>query len=147
MRTKTTRLKNGTRVTRATTGPLEWEIQAAAVRVLRALPEFNKRFTLAGDFNAGRRGFQQATIAKATGLTAGEHDLRLYLEGGRLGLIEYKAGTGLSQAQRARHALLFGLGFQLQAIVKAASEDDSAQQTLAVVRGWLAANDNQKVEG
>lgn len=144
-RTKTTKLKNGTRVTRATTSPKEWVLQAAAVRALRALPEFGRRFTLAGDMAAARRTRQGAAIAQATGLTPGEHDLRLYLEGGVLGLIEMKAGKGrLQPVQRDRHALLHRLGFKRQAVVKATTEADSVEQVLAVVRGWLAANDNQK---
>lgn len=107
------------------------------------MPEFGKRFTLAADMAAGRRSVQTAAIAKATGLTPGEHDLRLYMEGGRLGLIEYKtAGGRLSPEQRDRGALLFRLGFQLQAVIKATSEADAASQSVACVRGWLAANDN-----
>lgn len=142
-RTKTTTLKNGTRVTRASTDVPEWKLQAASVRTLRALPEFNKRFTLAGDMAAGRRGWQTATIAKATGLVKGEADLRLYMEGGRLGLIEYKAANGrLSPEQKDRAALLARLGFGYQAIVKATSEADAAMQSVAVVMGWLAGNDN-----
>lgn len=148
MRTKTTTLKNGTRVTKASTDVPEWKIQAAAVRALRAMPAFGRRFTLAGDMASGRRGWQTATIAKATGLVKGEADLRLYMEGGRLGLIEYKAAKGrLSPEQKDRAALLARLGFGYQAIVKATSEADSAEKTLAIVKGWLAANDNQKVEG
>lgn len=148
MGTKTTQLKNGTRVVKATKATPEWRLQAAQVRALRALPEFNKRFTLAGDQNAGRRGKQTAAIAKATGLTPGEHDVRIYLEGGRLGLIENKAEKGrLSPEQRDRHALLARLGFGHQAVIKAAMEADAALQAVSTVMGWLAANDNQKVEG
>jgi hypothetical protein len=148
-RTKTTTLKNGTKVTKAVEGPpKEWRIQSAAVRALRAMPEFGRRFTLAADMASGRRGWQTATIAKATGLVKGEADLRLYMEGGRLGLIEYKAAKGrLSPEQKDRAALLARLGFGYQAIVKATSEAASAEQTLAIVKGWLAANDNQKLEG
>ena len=147
-RTKTTTLKNGTKVTRAVAGVLEWQLQAEAVRRLRAMPEFNKRFTFAGDMAAARRTRQGATIAKATGLTPGEHDLRIYLEGGILGLIEMKAGKGVVKpVQRDRHALLHRLGFHRQAIVKATTEADAAMQVVSIVRGWLAANDNQKVEG
>src|ERR1700744_5010959 len=91
---KTTKLKNGTRVVRSTTTVPEWRLQAAQVRALRAMPEFNKRFTLAGDQNAGRRGRKAAAIASATGMTPGEHDLRIFMEGGRLGLIENKAEKG-----------------------------------------------------
>ena len=144
MGTKTTKLKNGTRVVRRTDTVPEYKIQAAAVRALRALPEFGRRFTLAADMAAGKRGRQNAAIAKATGLIKGEADLRVYLEGGRLGLIEYKAAKGrLSSEQKDRGALLYRLGFTMQAVVKATSEADSAAQTLSVVKGWLAGNDNQ----
>lgn len=140
-RTRTT--KNGTKVTLAVAGLLEWHLQASAVRAMRSLPEFNKRFTFAGDFNAAKRAPQQATIAKATGLTRGEHDVRVYLEGGILGLIEMKAANGrLGPEQRDRHALLHRLGFTRQAVVKATTEADAAAQVVAVVKGWLAANDN-----
>lgn len=144
-RTKTTTLKNGTKVTKAAKGALEWQLQAEACRQLRALPSFNKRFAFAGDMAAARRTRQGATIAKATGLTPGEHDLRIYLEGGRLGLIEMKAGKGTVKAvQRDRHALLQRLGFHRQAIVKATTEADAAFQVVSIVQGWLAANDNQE---
>lgn len=143
MGTKTTTLKNGTRVTRVTDTVPEYKIQAAGVRALRTMPEFGRRFTLAADMAAGRRSRQNAAIAKATGLVAGEADLRLYLEGGRLGLIEYKTAKGrLSPEQRDRGSLLARLGFTMQAVVKATSEADSAVQTVSLVRGWLAANDN-----
>lgn len=143
---------------------LEWLLQAAAVRSLRGLPEYARTacdarpgsFTLAGDFNAARRSMQESAKAKATGLTSGEHDLRLYLwpasarTGGTLGLVEFKAANGrLSTEQRDRHALLAALGFTRQAVVRAVSEDDAAAQSVALVRGWLAdaptagaANDN-----
>ncbi|MGB3042469.1 MAG: VRR-NUC domain-containing protein [Xanthobacteraceae bacterium] len=140
---KTTKLTNGTRVVRRTDAVPEWKLQAAQVRALRAMPEFGRRFTLAGDQNAARRGVQTATIAKATGMTPGEHDLRLYLEGGRLGLIENKTEKGrLSPEQRDRHALLYRLGFTYQTVIRATSEADAAAQAVAVVRGWLAGNEN-----
>jgi hypothetical protein len=143
MGTKTTQLRNGTRVVRLTKSVPEWRLQASQVRALRALPEFGRRFTLAGDQNAGRRGKQTAAIAKATGLTPGEHDLRVYLEGGRLGLIENKAEKGrLSPEQKDRHALLARLGFSHQSVIKAATEADSAALAVSTVLGWLAANDN-----
>lgn len=136
-----------TKVVRATKAVPEWRLQAAQVRALRAMPEFCRRFTLAGDQNAGRRGKQTAAIAKATGMTPGEHDLRIYLEGGRLGLIENKAENGrLSPEQRDRHALLARLGFGYQAVIKAATEADAADMAMATVRGWLAANDNGEVK-
>jgi TRAP-type uncharacterized transport system substrate-binding protein len=143
-RTKTTTLKNGTKVTKAVEGPpKEWRIQSAAVRALRAMPEFGRRFTIAADMAAHKRRPQDATIAKATGLVKGEADLRLYMEGGRLGLIEYKAAKGrLSPEQKDRAALLARLGFGYQAIVKATTEADAAMQTVSVVKGWLGIADN-----
>src|SRR5687767_6721271 len=82
---RTTTLANGTSVVRAKlveVGPLEWQVQAEAVRRCRALPGFGDEagpgvtFTLAGDFNAGRRGMQESVKAKATGIVAGEEDIR-----------------------------------------------------------------------
>lgn len=126
---------------------LEWKLQAAAVKALRNLPEFDATFTLAGDFNAARRSPQESTKAKATGLTPGEHDLRIYMLQGRLGLIEFKGAKGrLSPEQAARHGLLRTLGFTMQAVVKASTEEEAATATLALVRTWLAANDNQTAE-
>lgn len=115
----------------------EWRLQAAAVRRLRARPDFGVRFALAGDMNAARRGKQTATVAKATGMTAGEPDLRLYAEAGRLLLVEYKAGKGrLSQDQRDRHALLTRLGYAVH-VVRATTEADCADQTEALLDAWL----------
>lgn len=107
------------------------------------MPEFGRRFTLAADMAAGKRGWQNAAIAKATGMVAGEADLRCYLDGGRLGLIEFKAENGrLSPEQRDRHALLARLGFGHQAVIKAATEADAADMAMSTVRRWLATNDN-----
>lgn len=122
-------------------------MQAEAVRALRALPQFGRRFTVAGDMNAARRGPAMAAIAKATGMAAGEPDVRVYMAGGHLGLIELKTATGrLSPAQRDRHNLLRRLGFTRLAVVKATTRHDAAAQTVSVVLGWLgelqAANDN-----
>lgn len=147
LRPKTKKLPNGTTVTTVEPAPPEeWAMQAEAVRRLRQLPQYDREFTLAGDFNAARRSPREATKAKATGLTPGEHDLRIYLQGGRLGLIELKRtrrqGGRLSPAQRDRHALLQRLGFNRQAVVYAADEDDAATQVVAIVLEWLAANDN-----
>lgn len=133
----------------------EWLLQASGVRALRAMPEYVDdakdvkpgTFTLAGDFNAARRSMREQVKAKATGLTPGEHDKRVYMFGGALGLIEYKgASTQVSKDQRNRHALLSALGFTRQAVLRAATEDDAAEQAVSIVRGWLAAsvaaNDN-----
>lgn len=142
----TTTLANGTKVTKTKVvqAPvLEWRLQAAAVRALRNHPSFGQTFTLAGDMNSARRGPQAQMQAKATGLAPGEPDLRLYIAGGRLCSIEYKAARGrLSPEQVARHALLARLGFTV-AVVKAATEAEATEKTLALLAGWLPANDNK----
>lgn len=126
--------------------PLEWELQAAQVTALRALPEYAltaahvgpRSFTLAGDQNSGKRGPTARAQAMAAGLAPGEHDLRLYLSGGRLGLIENKVGAAkLEPSQVKRHPLLAALGFDRQAVIRATTREDAAQQAVAVVRGWL----------
>ncbi len=136
---------------------LEWRLQAAAVRRVRSMPGYGvewatdergswPEFTIAGDFNAARRSPQEAVKAKATGLTPGETDLRVYLHGARLKMIEYKGADGkLSADQKTRHLLLRGLGFDI-VVVKAKTEDEAADATEALVRAWLGrpANDNRR---
>lgn len=133
----------------------EWRLQAEAVRQLRAMPEYAATaaqaragsFTLAGDFNAGRRSRQESMKAKATGLVAGEADLRVYASGGRVLMLEYKNAEGrLSGEQKDRHALLRALGYTVE-VIKAATPEECAQMSVATVRAWLAAsaavNDNK----
>lgn len=131
---------------------LEWVLQAAAVRRIRTIPGYaaewtpSARFTLAGDFNAGRRSRQESIKAAATGLTAGEADLRLYFTGGSLKMIEFKgARTPVSRDQMVRHELLDGLGFDI-VIVRAKTEMEAADAAEALVRAWLAGavNDNHR---
>ena len=140
LRRTTTRLDNGTTVTKTKLVPRavqEYEIQAEAVRRLRKMPEFDKRFTLAGDMAAGKRSRQGATIAKATGLVPGDPDLRLYLEGGRLCMIEFKAGKGRESTEQVdRIALLDTLGFTV-VVVKANTAAEGAERTVELVQGWL----------
>jgi hypothetical protein len=64
--------------------------------------------------NAGKRNKAAASIAKLSGLTAGEPDVRIYAKGGRMALVEIKRFKGVrSQAQIDRHALLKSLGFEV----------------------------------
>lgn len=131
------------KVTTAPALPLEWELQAAQVRRLRSMPEYGKQFLLAGDMNSAKRGPNAQAQAIATGMTPGEPDLRIYLTGGRLASIENKVGKGrLSPAQRDRHAALAKLGHIVD-IISATSEQDAADQAVALVLGWIAANTNQ----
>lgn len=116
----------------------EWRLQAAQVRRLRSMPEHGRQFLLAGDQNAARRGPRAAIEAQATGMTPGEPDLRIYLPNGRLAMIENKTLKGrLSPAQRDRHAALSRLGHTV-AVVRAATEQDAADQAEALIRQWLA---------
>ncbi|MFK3663956.1 VRR-NUC domain-containing protein [Ochrobactrum teleogrylli] len=144
------RVKITTKAGKVTTKPAgeeEWVLQAAVIKALRAHPAFAVAadkvrpgtFTLAGDFNAARRSMREAAKAKATGLTPGEHDIRLYLYGGVLGLIEMKAkDTPVSKAQKDRHALLHALGFDLQAIVRATATEEAEAAVRAILDEWLA---------
>ncbi|MEZ0212457.1 MAG: VRR-NUC domain-containing protein [Xanthobacteraceae bacterium] len=148
---KTRVTANGTKVITAklvAAPELEWRLQAAAVRRLRDMPTYcatmpdggalpRGAFTIAADFNAARRSAQEAVKAKATGIAAGEPDLRIYLFGGRPGLIEFKAERGrLSKEQIARHALLEALGYRVK-VIRASTEWGCADAAEAVVWGWL----------
>jgi hypothetical protein len=140
------RTKNGTRVVRAANDNSipEWKIQAEAVRRLKAFPGYGDEvgpgvtFTLAGDFNAARRSMQESVKAKATGIAAGEEDLRIYGLGGRLLLIEMKGPkTQVSADQRKRHALHRDLGFRVE-IIRGKSIDQGASEVVDLVKEWLA---------
>lgn len=135
--------RNG-KVTAKPAPELEWKLQAAAVRALKAMPEFGRQFLLAGDQAAGKRGPKAQMQALATGLTPGDPDLRIYLPAGRVAFIEYKTSTGrMSPAQRQRHADMRHLGHTVE-VVAAATEDECAAATVALVRGWLAGNSNEQ---
>lgn len=144
-----------TRAGKVTTKPapvLEIDLQAAAVRKLRAMPEYvfdaadvkPGTFTLAADQNgSGARGWNTGVKLKAAGMVAGEPDTRLYFYGGTLRCVEYKAKNGkLEPSQGKRFPLLRALGFTVE-VVEATTEDEAADKAEALVRGWLAAaNDN-----
>ena len=134
--------KAGVTTTKVESAPvLEWRHQAAIIRRLRQMIKSGITFAVAGDMN-GLPIFsaQMKVKAKATGMTSGEHDVRVYMPGGRLGLIEVKGAEGVvSDEQEKRHALLASLGFTLQGTIFAKEEADAADQAEAIVRGWLAA--------
>jgi len=146
-RRKTTTTANGTRVVTTSTGDNdnvpEWKIQAEAIRRLKRLPGYGGEagpdvtFAIAGDFNSGRRGGQEATKAKATGLTAGEEDIRVYGAGGKLLLIEMKGpATPVSADQKKRHALHRHLGFDVH-VVRGKTVDKGASDVVDIVSKWL----------
>jgi hypothetical protein len=149
VRTKLT--TRGGKVTARPARPLEWELQAAQVRRLLAMPEYGTHFLLAGDQNAAKRGPRAQVEALAAGMTAGEPDLRVYGTGGRVWLIENKVGrAALTDSQRERHPALAAIGHPVT-IVRAVTCDEAADKAEALVRGWLgennAANDNKAVDG
>lgn len=126
------------KVTTKPAPPKEWELQAAQVRALRSLPSYGKRFLLAGDQNAAKRGPRAQQEAIAAGMTPGEADLRIYLAGGQIRMIENKVGKGrLSIQQKDRHAALSRLGHDV-VVVSATTPSDAAGQAVALVQGWLA---------
>jgi hypothetical protein len=149
VRIVTTVSANGTRVRVTDALPQEWELQAAQVRALRALKEFaiceadvlsgRGKFTIAGDQNSAKRGPKARMQAIAAGMVAGEHDVRIYMTGGNIGLIENKVGNAsLEPNQKVRHPLLSALGFHRQAIIRATTTAGAAIQAVDLVRGWLA---------
>lgn len=134
-----------TKIIRRSTAVPEWKLQAAQVRALRAMPEYGRSFLFVGGMEAGRRGPQAATIAKATGLTAGHPDLTIFMLGSRCAFIENKTAeaakkkkrtSGLDPAQVERHEALRRLGHTVEVIV-AANEDEAAEAAVAFVRGLL----------
>jgi len=146
----TTTLANGTKVTRTKlveADDLEWQIQAEAYRQIQRLPGYGDEaapgvtFTCAADGNTGKR---RGTISKATGIKAGEEDLRLYKLGGDVLLIELKAAkTLISADQHKRHALHRHLGFRVE-VVRGKTIEQGAADVVALVKEWLGepANDN-----
>lgn len=116
---------------------LEVDLQAAQVQALRNHPAYGIRFALAGDMNAGERGGKAAEDALRSGMTAGEPDLRLYFDRGRLVLVENKEESyHLSDDQVARHKLLRALGYEVVTIY-AATEDLAVRDVLDIVRQML----------
>lgn len=147
LRKTTTKLANGTRVTKTTliqADPLEWECQAAAVRDLRQLPGYGDEagpgvtWTFAADFNSARRSMNESVKAKATGIKAGEEDLRLYAMGGHALLLELKGPkTAVSADQKKRHALHRHLGFRVE-VIRCKTIEQGAADVVALVQDWLA---------
>lgn len=142
----------GGKVTAKPAPMLEIDLQAAGVRGLKAMQEYVHSvddvrpgtFTLAADQNgSGKRGRNAATKLKAAGMAAGEPDLRVYFFGGVLRCAEFKGEKGkLEPSQKERFPLLRALGFTIE-VIEASTEAEAAAKAVALVRGWLAANDNE----
>ena len=118
---------------------LEWRLQAAITRRFNQMIKAGMNFTFAGDMNGLPLFGSQAKVkAKATGMMAGEHDMRVYMPCAQLGLIEVKEWENTtSAAQIDRHALLDDLGFTRQAIIRVKTEQEAADAAEAIVLEWL----------
>ena len=127
------------KVTITTALPLEWELQAAAVKRLRQIPGI----LFAAGMESGKRGPKAQMQAVATGMATGHPDMTILLPAGRVFFIEYKASAGaLSPVQAARHKAMRKLGHVVE-VVKASTELECADETERLVRLHLAANDNE----
>jgi len=106
--------------------------QACAIRALRKAERDGFPITSSGDMNAGKRGAKAAATAALTGLTPGETDIRIYLDGGKLISVELKTEKGrLSTEQKDRHELLRGLGFEVH-VVKNEHPLDTAIEVMEI---------------
>ena len=104
----------------------EWELQAYIIQEAR-----RAKYVVAGDMNAGKRNPGQA---KATGILAGEPDMRFYLEGPRLVLIELKTKKGIvSEGQLKHHDKLKLFGFEVYTVF-GESPVDAWEKTLNCLR-------------
>jgi hypothetical protein len=100
----------------------EDDLQMAIVQTLR-----RRGILFAADQNAGKRSKRDGARRKALGMAAGEPDLRLYLDDGRIVFVEVKTARGrMSGAQIERRKALDALGYEthvLQALTPAEAVD------------------------
>ena len=100
--------------TRSSRGVTEAAIQRGVASYLRRLAQLSGAFTFTHPANEGKRSPMQGAILKAAGMQTGEPDIILFLRGGSAAFIELKNGQGhVSIAQRQRHEVLRGLGFDV----------------------------------
>lgn len=112
----------------ATVNWSEDDLQMTVVRTLRRLGVCH-----AADQNAAKRSKRDGARRKVLGMVAGEADVRLYLPGGRLVMVEIKAWRGtLSDAQKARHAELRALGFDVH-VLKAKTPADAVAKIIDIL--------------
>lgn len=115
----------------------EWHLQASAVKWLRRYRQAGWPIRVAGDMNSARRTLKEQGHAAATGINAGEPDLRVYLPQGKLLLIEFKRSDGTaSEYQDKAHEELRGLGHDV-VLLAPANEDEAAEHTAALVSSRL----------
>jgi hypothetical protein len=110
---------------------LPWSEDAIQAKICSALRAAG--IVHAADQNKGRRSKAEGSRRKLAGMAAGEPDLRIYLDGARLILIELKTRDGkLKKSQEVRIPLLKELGFSVH-IVYGKSPVDGVNQVLAII--------------
>jgi len=87
----------------------------------------------AADQNAGRRSARDGARRKALGMAAGEPDLRIYLDGGRIVFIEMKTARGqLSKSQKQRIKALRDRD-HIAYVVKAETPANAVDQVVDII--------------
>ena len=131
-------------------------LQAHVCSALARLMSICAHVDYAGDMAAAKRSPYERALAKATGLIAGEPDLRIYISAGVetehyrdrdgdpiraqigvLGMLELKAANGrLSEAQVKRIGRMRSLGFPAE-VIKASDGRAAARLAIKIVTRWL----------
>lgn len=115
----------------------EWRLQQAVVVDLDRRITSGQLFEFAAGLEGVRLTPKKRGEMRQQGMMAGEPDLRFYFPGGRLVLIEMKAGDGSTNAaQKERHAKLARLGFVVH-VVKAKTEAEAIAKVGAIVDAEL----------
>lgn len=113
---------------------LAWSEEQLQIAIAESLRKQGVVF--AADMGGLRTTKRSAGRAKAAGLTKGEPDLRIYMDGGKLGMIELKAKRGtVSPEQKERHAVLRDLGFDVR-VVKASCPTEAIQKVNEIISEW-----------
>ena len=106
----------------------EDNLQLAVAQHLR-----REGYMFAADQNAGRRSARDGARRKALGMAAGEPDLRIYLDGGRIVFIEMKTARGqLSKSQKQRIKALRDRD-HIAHVVKAETPANAVDQVVDII--------------
>jgi len=106
----------------------EDDLQLAVAQFLR-----REGYMFAADQNAGRRSARDGARRKALGMAAGEPDLRIYLDGGRIVFIEMKTARGqLSKSQKQRIKALRDRD-HIAYVVKAETPANAVDQVVDII--------------
>lgn len=119
----------------------EWKLQAAIAGYLDSRIALEQPFAYAASLEGviGHLNPYQSQLAVATGVKAGEPDIRLYFEAARLVMVELKGANGkLTDSQKVRIPILRGLGFMVH-IVRVASEAEAKAAVGVIVDAELSA--------